>query len=195
MQSNYFFTPKNEKKCKVGAAIELSTASPVANWVQRCGGFLQVGFGHFTLRFSIFPLCFGYYTPRFSLWEQSTLPQRRFVTFSFLFAKKDKKNQLLLETKDSQPSSKIFKLEHTITQVSPLSLHVTCHIFHYHPEQTDPILFSELAEAKITFITWGEIQNWHLSMVEDYWWFQNWHLQESKKVGDQSFEIWENIYF
>ena len=40
--------------------------------------------------------------------------------------------------------------------------HVT---FHNHPEQTDPILFSELAEAKIhvlTFITWGEIQNWHL---------------------------------
>ena len=30
-------------------------------------------------------------------------------------------------------------------------------IFHNHPEQTDPILFSELAEAKIhvlTFITW-----------------------------------------
>jgi len=39
-------------------------------------------------------------------------PISRFVTFSFLFAKKDKKNQLSLETKDSQPSSKIFKLEH-----------------------------------------------------------------------------------
>ena len=72
---------------------------------------------------------------------------------SFLFAKKDKKNQLSLETKDSQPSSKIFKLEHH-SNFAPVS---SCHIFHNHPEQTDPILFSELAEAKIhvlTFITW-----------------------------------------
>jgi len=81
--------------------------------------------------------------------------------FLFLFAKKDRKNQLSLETKDSQPSSKIFKLEHN----SNFAHVSSCHIFHNHPEQTDPILFSELAEAKIhvlTFITWGEIQNWHL---------------------------------
>ena len=74
------------------------------------------------------------------------LPQSRLVTFSFLFAKKDKKNQLSLE--------RFTTLVQDLQAWTSLKFR-PCHIFRNHPEQTDPIFLNWLKLKPIlTFITW-----------------------------------------
>ena len=146
----FLYTRKWKKECKVGAAIEWSAGSHVANWVQRRGGFLQVGFGHYTLRFSIFPYFFPFFSPKVD-WS----------LFLFCLPKKIKRINFHLKLKIHNLRPRSSSLN--ITQISPLSH------FSQSPRANWPHL-SELAEAKThTYIyNMGEIQNWHLSMVEDY---------------------------
>ena len=122
-----------KKECKVGAAIEWSAGSHVANWVQRRGGFLQVGFGHYTLRFSIFPYFFPFFFPKVDLsLFLFCLPKESTFTWNLRFT-------TLVQDLQGWTSLK-FRL---------------CHIFRNHPEQTDPIFLNWLKLKPIlTFITW-----------------------------------------
>ena len=102
--------------------------------------------------FNFSSLFFGYLTPRFSLWEQSTLPQSRFVTFLFCLPKKIKRINFHFKQKIHNPRPRSSSLN--ITQISPLSPHVT--FFTTTQIKLTPSYYLNWLKLKsiLTFITW-----------------------------------------
>ena len=150
----FLYTRKWKKKeCKVGAAIELSAAM----WQTEYNGvvaFFRLDLVTTFSGFQFFLFFFGYFTPRFSLWEQSTLPQSRFVTFLFCLPKKIKRINFHLKQKIHNPRPRSSSLNIQSLKFRPCLLmsHVT---------------FFTITQSKLTpsyFLNWLKLKSMYLHL-------------------------------
>ena len=144
----FLYTRKWKKECKVSAAIELSAAM----WQTEYNGvvaFFRLDLVTTFSGFQFFLFFFGYFTPRFSLWEQSTLPQSRFVTFLFCLPKKIKRINFHLKLKIHNPRPRSSSLN---IQSHPSSCHMS---------------FFTITQSKLTpsyFLNWLKLKSMYLHL-------------------------------